>query len=110
MLYTCSKDFFEETAKIKRLSREEEKEYGKKMQNGDEEAKRMLINSYLPVVASIIKRYTSNEPSLEVIYRAINTLEEMITKYDFQQDNLFMNALSLSLRQIMTRYIAESNI
>ena len=110
MLYTCSKDFFEETAKIKRLSREEEKKYGKKMQNGDEEAKRMLINSYLPVVASIIKRYTSNEPSLEVIYRAINTLEEIITKYDFQQDNLFMNALSLSLRQIMTRYIAESNI
>lgn len=109
MLFTCSEDFFEQTSKISRLSREEEKEYGKKMQNGDEEAKQALINSYLPVVAAIIKRYTADTPSLELIYRSIKTLEEMISKYDFQQDNVFMNALSSNLRRVITKYMIDSD-
>ena len=109
MLFKTTQEFFDYTKTIKRISRDQEKEYAKKVQEqGDEEAKQMLIKSYLPVVASCIKRYSFEEPSLDMVYRCIGVLEDAVSKCDFQQDNAFMNTLSFRLRRAMTLYIVNS--
>ena len=113
MLYTSAEDFYNKVATIKRLSREEEKELAKKMKDGDEDAKKKLMDSYLPVLAAYLTRYT-HKPSLNMIYRGIEVLEKSMSIYDFQFDSPSPNAnfvhfLSDRVRQMITRYIADEN-
>lgn len=106
MIFKTTQEFFDYTKSIKRIPRDQEKEYAKKVQEqGDEEAKRMLVQSYLPMVASCIKRYAWEEPSLDMVYRCIGVLEDAVSKCDFQQDNAFVNILSSRLRRAMMWYI-----
>lgn len=108
MLYTCADDFFKHAAEMKQLTREEEKELASKMQQGDEDAKNSLINSYLPILASYIKRYTA-QPSLQIIYLGIETLRTSIENYNFQFKNpTFSKYLGNNIRQMMAKYIANS--
>lgn len=109
MLYKHADDFFKQAAAIKRLSREEEKECARKMKSGDESARQMIINSYLPLVASCAKRYFSGDTSLELIYRFLNILESSVDSFNFENDNYsFMSHLSSRFRQEAARFIVDS--
>ena len=112
MLFTCSCDFFDYAYKIKRikpLTAEEEKELAILIRQGDENARQKLIDNYLPFVASTIKKYSSNEPSLDLIYRAITVLNNLIDSHDFsKENNSFTRALSFKLHQTLTNFIADS--
>ncbi len=111
MLYTCTEDFWRQAARARRLSREEEREYAARMQAGDVEAKRLLTESYLSVLGAYIKRWSSREPSLDIIYRGIAVLEDCIQSFDFQADNLsFTSFLGNNLRKMFVRYIADGPV
>lgn len=114
MLYASAEDFYNKVATIKRLSREEEKELARKMQDGNEDAKKLLFDSYLPVLASFLKRYTRN-PSLDMVYKGMELLHTSIETFDFQYDSpspnvTFVHFLSDKVRRMMTRYIADNHI
>ena len=115
MLYTCAEDFFDHVDKIKsakKLTRADETELAKKMKEGDGTAKSKLTNAYLPTLAAYLIRYES-EPSLELIYRGIETLDTAVSDFDFLRESQSPNAsftkfLSARVRQMITRYIADN--
>ena len=110
MLYTSADEFFALAASAKRLSREEEKALGTRAKEGDAAALRVLTDSYLPVLASYLKRYTDT-PSLHLIYLGVETLEEAVAAFDFQAENpTFTRFLGDRVRRMMTRYIADSPV
>lgn len=111
MFFTCWADFLIKISKIKRLSREEEKKYALLMKEGDKEAREIIIRSYLPVIASFVKRIENPPQSLELIYRHICFLEESVDKFDFLQDNYtFVKYLSDNRQKVWSRYITDKSI
>lgn len=109
MLYTCSNDFFKYATSISRISREEEKELGLKMQEGNEDAKEQLIRSYIPVLAAYLKKY-SRDPSLSLVYCGLDVLADSVKNWNFQIENpTFTRFLGDRVRQMITRYIVNEN-
>ncbi|MBQ8911388.1 MAG: hypothetical protein IJY89_02315 [Clostridia bacterium] len=107
MLYTRAEDFFKNAAKQQRLSLREEKACAQKMKEGDALARQALFDSFLPLLAAFLKRW-SDAPSLELIYRGLAVLEKELAAFDFQgEDPSFDRHLSAKLRQMMTSYIAD---
>ena len=106
MLYISSQDFFDKVSKISRLPREKEKEYAVLMKSGDEGAKQLIINSYLPFVAAYTKRHFTYSQPLDIIYRFIATLEAAVDSFNFQQDSRsFADYLSTKFRQDLVNHI-----
>ncbi|TZE83637.1 RNA polymerase sporulation sigma factor SigK [Calorimonas adulescens] len=66
------------------LSAEEEKQYLEKMENGDEEARNILIERNLRLVAHVVKKYSANNKDIDDLIsigtigliKAINTYDE----------------------------------
>ena len=109
MLYLSSQDFFDKASLCSRLSREEERECAILMQSGDLDARRKIINSYIPFVSSYVKRCFGKDPSLQLIYRCLQALECEVDKFDFLQDKAtFARPLGWTLRREITRFIADS--
>jgi len=110
MLFKTAQEFFDYAKTIQRVSRSEELELAKRMREGDETAKKALIDSYIPVLAAYIQKNT-REPSLEVIYRGFNLLSDSIHNFNFQIENpTFTRYLGEKIRLMMTHFIADSPV
>jgi DNA-directed RNA polymerase sigma subunit (sigma70/sigma32) len=108
VLYTCAEDFFKKAAKQKRLSPAEEKLCVQKMKAGDLSAKQTLFDSYLPTLASLLKRIAPKPLSLELIYEGLVLLDDEVVLFDFQQEQItFPRHLERKIRWLMVRYIAD---
>lgn len=107
MLYTSSRDFFDKVSAIQPLSRDAEMQYVTLMKQGDMKAREIIINSYLPFVASYAKRYFNDEVTLGLIYRFLSTLEKSVDQFNFHQETRsFYSFLSLRFRRDCIEYIA----
>ncbi len=108
MLFISVDDFFQKTRDVIRLSRSDEKEYALKMKEGDAEARQVIVNSYLPMVASYIRRSPKELQTLETIYSCIRSLEKGVDGFNFLQDSeTFTHHLSWRLRQCITRCLVD---
>lgn len=108
MLYISVQDFFEKTEDLKMLSREEEKILAQQMKAGNADARQKIIDSYIPMVASVCKHQKPQYQSLELIYRCLSALEQAVDRFDFLQDSeSFTHHLSWVLRQTTTRHIVD---
>ncbi len=108
MLFINIDDFYQKAKGQKKLSREEEKHYAIKKDNGDADAHNKIMQSYLPMVACRIRCAPKNIQSLHTVYRCLGVLDDAVNKFDFLQDNEpFTHHLSWRLRQCVTRCIAE---
>ena len=108
MKYTCTDDFFAHAATMQRLSREQELAYAKQAKEGNPTAKQALTDSYLPVLASYLKRYVS-QPSLHLVYLGIQMLDAAVASFDFSaEDPSFSKYLGQEVKKLVTRYIAGS--
>jgi hypothetical protein len=108
MLFACSADFFAAAKRQKKLPRESEKEYARRMAEGDGEARKQIMLSYLPEVAAFVGRRTRGEAPLELIYRLVAALEKAVDAFDFQQEReAFSRTLSRVMRKTLTEYIAD---
>ena len=106
MLYLSSQDFFDNASKCICLSREEEMQCAELMKNGDAEARQKIINSYIPFVASYVKRHSGKSPSLQFVYRCLQALEKQVDSFDFLYDrDQFIRTLTLVLRKEVTEKI-----
>lgn len=108
MLFTCKEDFYLKAASCEKLPREGEKTYARMMKQGDSTAREKIICSYLPTVASYIKKAPAQMQTLELIYRLVSALEKAADGFDFlQESETFSHRLAWVMRQTVARYIAE---
>ena len=108
MLFTCKEDFLAKAAACERMTRESEKVYALAAKNGDAAALEKIIASYLPVAGAFFKRQSPEMQTLELAYRLCAALEKEVSEFNFlQESESFMHRLSFSMRQTITRYIAE---
>ncbi len=108
MLFISVDDFYQKTKGLPKLSRDAEKLCAIRKDQGDTEARKQIINSYLPMVASCIRRYPQHTQTLGVIYNCVRTLEKAVDRFNFQQDSeTFVHYLSWRLRQCIVRSIVS---
>ena len=108
MLFVSVDDFFQKVRSTTRLSRANEKYLAMKMNEGDAEARQAILNSYLPMVASYIRRSPKELQTLETIYCCIHSLEKGVDSFNFLQDSeTFTHHLSWRLRQCITRCLVD---
>ena len=100
--------YLKEIGKVPLLSAEEEIEYAKKMENGDEEAKKRLAEANLRLVVSIAKRYVGRGMQfLDLIQEGNLGLIKAVEKYDYRKGFKFSTYATWWIRQAITRAIAD---
>lgn len=100
--------YLKEIGKISLLSLEEELELSKRVERGDEEAKRTLAESNLRLVVSIAKRYVGRNLSfLDLIQEGNIGLMKAVDKFDASKGYKFSTYATWWIRQAITRAIAD---
>ena len=101
--------YLKEIGKIPLLSsREEEVELAKKIELGDEEAKKKLIKANLRLVVSVAKRYLGRGMLfLDLIQEGNLGLIKAVEKFDYTKGYKFSTYATWWIRQAVTRAIAE---
>ena len=102
------KMFLKEIGKIKLLTYEEENELAIRMVNGDQEAKKELIESNLRLVVSIAKKYIGRGMHfLDLIQEGNLGLIKAVEKFDQTKGYKFSTYATWWIRQAITRAIAD---
>lgn len=100
--------YLKEIGKVALLSAEEETALAKRMEAGDEEAKRRLAEANLRLVVSIAKRYVGRGMLfLDLIQEGNLGLIKAVEKFDFRKGFKFSTYATWWIRQAITRAIAD---
>jgi len=100
--------YLKEIGRIPLLSPEEEVELAKRMEEGDEEAKRRLAEANLRLVVSIAKRYVGRGMLfLDLIQEGNLGLIKAVEKFDYRKGYKFSTYATWWIRQAITRAIAD---
>ena len=100
--------YLKEIGKVPLLSAEEEIELAKKMEMGDEEAKKRLAEANLRLVVSIAKRYVGRGLLfLDLIQEGNLGLIKAVEKFDYRKGYKFSTYATWWIRQAITRAIAD---
>ncbi|MBO5120181.1 MAG: RNA polymerase sigma factor RpoD [Bacilli bacterium] len=100
--------YLKEIGRINLLTSDEEFEYAKRAEQGDEEAKRMLAESNLRLVVSIAKRYVGRGMLfLDLIQEGNIGLMKAVDKFDPTKGYKFSTYATWWIRQAITRAIAD---
>jgi RNA polymerase primary sigma factor len=100
--------YLKEIGKIPLLTAEEEIALAKRMEEGDEEAKRRLAEANLRLVVSIAKRYVGRGMLfLDLIQEGNLGLMKAVEKFDYTKGYKFSTYATWWIRQAITRAIAD---
>ncbi|MDN5293172.1 MAG: polymerase primary sigma factor [Eubacteriales bacterium] len=100
--------YLKEIGRIPLLTPEEEIELAKRMEQGDEEAKRRLVEANLRLVVSIAKRYVGRGLLfLDLIQEGNLGLIKAVEKFDYRKGYKFSTYATWWIRQAITRAIAD---
>ena len=100
--------YLKEIGRINLLTSDEEFEYAKRAEEGDEEAKRLLAESNLRLVVSIAKRYVGRGMLfLDLIQEGNIGLMKAVDKFDPTKGYKFSTYATWWIRQAITRAIAD---
>ncbi len=92
------------------LTAKEEKELAKRIEKGDEEAKKKLAQANLRLVVSIAKRYIGKSPKmsfLDLIQEGNLGLFKAVEKFDWRKGYKFSTYATWWIRQAITRALAD---
>ena len=100
--------YLKEIGKVPLLTAEEEIELAKRMEEGDEEAKKRLAEANLRLVVSIAKRYVGRGMLfLDLIQEGNLGLIKAVEKFDYRKGFKFSTYATWWIRQAITRAIAD---
>lgn len=100
--------YLKEIGKIPLLSMEEEIELAKRMEQGDDEAKKQLAEANLRLVVSIAKKYVGRGLQfLDLIQEGNLGLIKAVDKFDYKMGYKFSTYATWWIRQAITRAIAD---
>ncbi len=100
--------YLKDIGKIPLLSMEEEIEVAKRIELGDEEAKKRLAEANLRLVVSIAKRYVGRGMQfLDLIQEGNLGLIKAVEKFDYTKGYKFSTYATWWIRQAITRAIAD---
>ena len=100
--------YLKEIGKVPLLTAEEEIELAKRMEAGDEEAKKRLAEANLRLVVSIAKRYVGRGMLfLDLIQEGNLGLIKAVEKFDYNKGFKFSTYATWWIRQAITRAIAD---
>lgn len=100
--------YLKEIGRVPLLSAEDEVELAKRIENGDEEAKRRLAEANLRLVVSIAKRYVGRGMLfLDLIQEGNMGLIKAVEKFDHKKGYKFSTYATWWIRQAITRAIAD---
>lgn len=102
------KMYLKDIGEVPLLSGDDEIELAKKIQEGDEEAKKKLSEANLRLVVSIAKRYVGRGMLfLDLIQEGNIGLMKAVEKFDYQKGFKFSTYATWWIRQAITRAIAD---
>lgn len=102
------KMYLKEIGRVPLLNPEDEPEIARRIQAGDEEAKRILISSNLRLVVSIAKKYVGRGMLfLDLIQEGNMGLIKAVEKFDYTKGFKFSTYATWWIRQAITRAIAD---
>ena len=100
--------YLKEIGKVPLLTADEEIELAKRMEEGDEEAKKRLAEANLRLVVSIAKRYVGRGMLfLDLIQEGNLGLIKAVEKFDYNKGFKFSTYATWWIRQAITRAIAD---
>ena len=100
--------YLKEIGKVSLLSADEEIELAKRMEKGDEAAKKRLAEANLRLVVSIAKRYVGRGMLfLDLIQEGNLGLIKAVEKFDYRKGYKFSTYATWWIRQAITRAIAD---
>jgi RNA polymerase primary sigma factor len=102
--------FLNEAGRYKLLTAAEEVELAKRIEQGDSEAKDLMINSNLRLVVSIAKKYQGHGLSLlDLIQEGIIGLIRAVEKFDWRRGYKFSTYATWWIRQAVQRGVANKS-
>ena len=102
------KMYLKEIGRVELLKPEDEVEIAKRIEAGDEEAKKILISANLRLVVSIAKKYTGRGMLfLDLIQEGNMGLIKAVDKFDYRKGFKFSTYATWWIRQAITRAIAD---
>ena len=104
--------YLKEIGKTPLLTTDEEKELAKRVEKGDEEARRRFIQANLRLVVSIAKRYVNRSPNLSIldlVQEGNIGLSRAVTKFDYRRGFKFSTYATWWIRQAITRALADQS-
>ncbi|MFI2857448.1 RNA polymerase sigma factor RpoD [Paenibacillus sp. JSM ZJ436] len=100
--------YLKEIGRVPLLSADDEVELAKRINQGDEEAKRRLAEANLRLVVSIAKRYVGRGMLfLDLIQEGNMGLIKAVEKFDYEKGFKFSTYATWWIRQAITRAIAD---
>ena len=102
--------YLKEIGKVPLLSLEEEEELARRMEKGDEAAKKRLAEANLRLVVSIAKKYGGRGMQLlDLIQEGNLGLIKAVEKFDYRKGYRFSTYATWWIRQAITRSIADQS-
>ena len=102
--------YLREIGRISLLSGDEEKDLAKRIEKGDEDARKKLTQANLRLVVSIAKRYVGRSPHLtllDLIQEGNLGLFKAVEKFDYRRGYKFSTYATWWIRQAITRALAD---
>jgi len=102
--------YLKEIGRVAFLTADEEKELAKKIEKGDDEARKKLARANLRLVVSIAKKYIGRSPNLtllDLIQEGNLGLFRAVEKFDWRRGYKFSTYATWWIRQAITRALAD---
>ena len=104
------KTYFKNAANHPLLTREEEVALAKRIESGDEDARKVMIESNIRLAISIAKKYSKYGSSLEDLIQESNIgLMKAVEKFDWRKGFKFSTYACWWIKQSITRHLTANN-